>query len=140
MSTSLLHGRRRGFTLIEMMIVVVVISLLSAIAYPSYSAQIVKSRRSDAKQALVELAQKLERYYSEQGTYASATIGATGIYGAASPGGYYTLSIPTQTASGFTIRATPTGAQTGDACGSFGYDQAGNRTVSGGSLSASSCW
>ena len=131
---------RRGFTLIEVMIVLVVLSILSAIAYPSYSAQIVKSRRSDAKQALVELAQRLERYYSERGTYVGATLGAAGIYGTTSAGGYYTLSIATQTVSGFTCTATPTGLQADDGCGSFGYDQAGNKVVSGGSLTASNCW
>jgi type IV pilus assembly protein PilE len=132
--------RRRGFTLIEMMIVLVVISILSAMAYPSYSAQIVKSRRSDAKQSLIELAQRLERYYSERGTYLGATLGSTGIYAATSAGGYYALDIATQTAAGFTITAAPTGGQAGDACGSFSYDQAGVKGVSGGSLSASSCW
>jgi type IV pilus assembly protein PilE len=133
-------GAARGFTLIEVMIVLIVIGILAALAYPSYSAQIVKSRRSDAKQALVELAQKLERYYTETGTYVGATLGAGGIYGANSAGGYYSLAITAQTANGFTITATPTGKQVGDACGSFGYDQAGSRTVSGGSLSAASCW
>ena len=140
MSPARAPRRRRGFTLIELMVVLVIIVLLSAVAYPSYSSQITKSRRSDAKQALVELAQKLERYYSERSTYAGATLGAGGIYSATSPAGYYALSIVTQTASGFTISAAPAGTQTGDACGSFGYDQAGNKSVSGGSLSVSSCW
>ncbi len=132
--------RARGFTLLELMIALVVIGILAAIAYPSYSAQIVKSRRSDAKQALVELAQKLERYYSERGTYVGAAIGAGGIYAATSGGGYYNLAIASQTANGFTITAAPAGKQAGDACGSFGYDQAGNRTVNGGSLDAAACW
>ena len=133
-------GRRRGFTLIEVLVVLVVISLLSAIAYPSYSAQIAKSRRSDAKQALVELAQRLERFYSERSTFVGATLGAGGIYGTSSAGGYYTLTIATQTAGAFSITATPTGSQAGDACGSFSYDQGGTKGVSSASLPVSSCW
>jgi type IV pilus assembly protein PilE len=140
MQSTLRNTAPRGFTLIEMMIVLVVISLLSAIAYPSYASQVAKGRRADAKQALVELAQRLERFYSERATFAGATLGgASGIYGTTSTGGYYTLSIVTQSASGYTIAATPRGAQTGDACGSFRYDQAGNKTVTS-SLPASDCW
>ena len=130
----------RGFTLIEMMVVLVVIGLLAAVAYPSYSAQIAKGRRADAKQSLIELAQKLERFYTERSTYAGATLGGAGIYPSSSVGGYYTLAIATQTAAGFTLTATPTGKQTGDACGSFGYNQAGDKVVAGGSLTTASCW
>ena len=140
MTASRFPIRRRGFTLIEVLTVVVVVGLLAAVAYPSYSSQIVKSRRADAKQALVELAQKLERFYTENSTFVGASLGSSGIYGTTSAGGYYSLAISTQTASGYTITATPTGMQAGDACGSFGYDQAGNKTVSGGSLTASACW
>lgn len=132
--------RARGLTMIEVMIALVIVGILAAIAYPSYSASIVKSRRADAKQALVELAQRLERFYSENSTYLGATLGGGGIYASTSAGGYYTLAIPTQTATAFTITATPTGNQSSDACGTFGYDQVGAKTVSGGSLSAAVCW
>lgn len=132
--------RARGLTLIEVMVTLVIVGILTAIAYPSYSAQVGKGRRADAKQALVELAQRLERFYSENSTYLGATLGAGGIYATASAGGYYTLAIATQTATAFTVTATPTGNQASDACGTFSFDQAGNRTVSGGSLSATVCW
>lgn len=133
-------ARPRGFTLIEMMVVLVVIGLVAAVAYPSYSTQVAKSRRADAKQSLIELAQKLERFYTERSTYAGATLGSTGIYPSSSVGGYYTLAIATQTAAGFTLTATPTGKQTGDACGTFGYNQVGDKVVTGGSLTTTSCW
>lgn len=133
---------RRGFTLVELAIAVAVVALLASVAYPSYNAYVARSRRADAKQAMLDLAQRLERYYTERGTYAGATLGGTdGIYPDVSAGGYYKLAIGTQTADAFTISATPQGAQTGDACAAFGYNQLGEQSVSSAAtLSAAKCW
>ena len=131
----------RGFTLIELMVVLAVSAILAGVAYPAYQGQVAKGRRADAKQAMVELAQKLERFYTERGTYAGASLGAGGVYPAVSLGGYYTLAITSQTADGFVITAAPRGTQAGDACGTYGYNQLGDRTlVSGASLSVAECW
>lgn len=133
---------RRGFTLVEMAITLAIVAILAAVAYPSYNSYVTRSRRADAKQSLVELAQRLERYYTERGTYAGATLGgANGIYGDTSPGGFYKLAIATQTADGFTISATPQGTQSGDACATFGYNQLGEQSVgASATLSAAKCW
>lgn len=141
-TASAARALQRGFTLIELAIALVVVAMLSAMAYPSYNAYMARTRRADAKQSLLELAQRLERYYTERGTYAGATLGGTnGIYPASSTAGYYTLTIGTQTAEAFTISATPTGAQTGDACAAFGYNQLGEQSVStAATLSAGKCW
>ena len=131
----------RGFTLIELMVVLAVAAILASVAYPAYQGQVAKGRRADAKQAMVELAQRLERFYTERGTYAGASLGAGGVYPAISLGGYYTLAITSQTADDFTITAAPRGTQAGDACGTYGYNQLGDRTlVSGASLSVAECW
>lgn len=132
--------RQQGFTLVELMIAVAVIAILAAVALPSYRQHMANSRRSDAKVALLSLAQAMERFYTERGSYAAATVGSSGVYGSASPQGYYTLSITAQDATSYTVRAAPTGAQTGDACGSYTYTQAGVRGVTGGSLTAAQCW
>lgn len=131
--------RRSGFTLVEMLVVVAMVAVLSAVAYPSYLTQVSKGRRADAKQALVELAQKMERFYTERGTYAGATLGSTGVYASTSPGGYYSLTITSQTADGFTITAAPKGSQASDSCGTLGYNQIGDRSVGSGATVAQ-CW
>jgi type IV pilus assembly protein PilE len=137
-----LHGMRgtRGFTLIELMIAVAVLGILSGVAYPSYLSQVKKARRADARAALTAAAQSMERWYTERSTYAGATLGTSGIYPTTSTNGFYTLSIVSQTAAGFSLQAAPAGAQAGDACGSFTYDQTGTKGVSGGTLGFSACW
>ncbi|MDE2203449.1 MAG: type IV pilin protein [Burkholderiaceae bacterium] len=141
MNTERGSARPRGFTLVELMITVAIVGILAVIAYPSFTSYIQKSRRADGKAALLAAAQKMEQYRSLSNTYAGATLGASGVYASRSENGYYALSFsvaPTQTL--YTIQAAPQGGQATDACGTFSYDQAGNKAVSGGTLTASSCW
>ena len=63
------RGGLSGFTLIELMIVVVVISILVTVAYPSYQDHVRKGRRAEGKTALLKAAQVQERYYSDNNTY-----------------------------------------------------------------------
>lgn len=133
--------RQRGFTLIELMIGVAVLGILVAIAYPGYRDQVAKGHRADARTALLALAQRMERFYTERSTYVGATLGAAGIFPAASENGYYTLSIAAQTADGFTIKAVPAGVQAGDKCGSYLFNQLGQKTLGAdATLGVASCW
>jgi len=134
-----------GFTLIEVMIVVAIIALLASIALPSYQESIRKSRRADAKSALLAASQAMEKYYTERQTYLNATLGAntTDVYRTTSPDNYYTLSFTaTPSASAYSIQAAPrTGtSQTADKCGTFTISQTGAKGVTGGSLTAADCW
>ena len=130
-----------GFTLIELMIVVAVIGILAAIAYPSYQDSIRKSRRADAKSALLDAAQRQERFFTENNQY-TATLGTGGLnLSATTTDGYYTLAITNATAnaagriSTFTMTATPVSGKSQEkdtACTTFSLSQTGVKCVKGG--------
>lgn len=123
------------------MIAVVIAGILAAIAYPSYQSFVQKSRRSDAKAALASAAQQLERYNTQQNTYATATLGAGGVYPNQSQAGYYNLALSNLGQATYTITATPTGTQASDACGSFTLNDAGTKGVTGGTITNPAlCW
>jgi type IV pilus assembly protein PilE len=134
------RANARGFTLMELMIAVVVVGILAGAAVPSYREHVAASRRTDAKAAMLAIAQLMERHYTERGTYAGATLGATGIYPSTSPQGYYTLSIASQDADGFSLLATRASTQTGDKCGNYTYNQAGAKGVASATYTAAKCW
>lgn len=133
-----------GFSLVELMVAVAIIGILMAIAVPSYQEYLLRSRRADAVNALVDLSMRLEQRYAETNSYAGATIAADPatdvLSSAASSGGFYTLAIETATGTTFSISATPEGAQASDAlCGTYTLDQNGARAVSG-TGGQQDCW
>lgn len=132
--------RCRGFTLIEVMITCAVVAILVTIAYPSYVNSIQKTRRAEAKSALLGVAGQMERYFTERGTYATATLGVGGVYANHSENSYYALSLANLTATTYTLRATPAAQQVGDPCGTMTYTDAGVKGVTGGSWPVSQCW
>ncbi|WP_083924885.1 type IV pilin protein [Lamprocystis purpurea] len=125
---------RPGFTLIELMIVVGIVAILAAIAYPSYQSQIRKTRRGDAQAVLMQAAQFMERIYTENGCYdenpcdsGTATVlpfTKSPIDGAEA---YYVIALKNDvTADTFTITATPQGSEVG--AGDLSIDNTGTRT------------
>ncbi len=138
------HGGTRGFTLVELMIVVVVIAILVAIGYPTYLDQVRKARRSDATTALMQVAQRLERCYTDRNKYNDTSSGGCPSGSIDSPEGYYSVAITASTNT-YTLTATPKAGttQAGDStCASFTLDQAGTRGAkdSGGNDTTSTCW
>lgn len=121
----------RGFTLIEVMIVVVIVAILASIAYPSYVDAVQRSRRADAMDALLNEAQRAERWFTANNTYVGFAPSA------GSSGGYYAITIPVQTATTFTLTATAVGSQANDTeCPTLTLDQTGVRGPAG----KEECW
>lgn len=131
--------RSQGFSLIELVTALVIVAILAAVALPTYQNQMQKSRRADAKSALVGAAGQMERYFTERGTYATATLGTGGVYSNTTQNGYYTLSFANLASTSYTLQATPAGAQAGDPCGNLTYDYQGNKGITG-TLSMDQCW
>lgn len=139
---------QKAFTLIELMVTVAIVGILAGIAYPSYQDSVMKSRRADAKGALLGFANAMERRFTETNSYlgAGAAGGNTGtptIFSATSPvdGGtpYYNLTINAATASTYTLNAAPTGVQANDKCGTLSLTQTGARGIST-AIPVTDCW
>src|SRR5579864_5453841 len=118
--------RHAGFTLIELMIVVVVVAILASIAVPTYKASILKSHRTEARSAILDLAGREERYLSVANSYSAVPTdvgysGTTWGTGVSVGSGYYTVVVTVGTSpSSFAITATAAGGQASDAsCASF---------------------
>ena len=116
----------KGFTLIELMVVIVIISLLAMVAVPSYKTSVAKARRADAQTSLSNFANTMERYFTENGTYLGAAgtditpedTGTPRIFPGATPVDgefkFYNLTIAAASAGSYTLRATPINAQEED--------------------------
>lgn len=118
--------RSKGFTLIELMIVVLIIAVLAGLAYSGYQQQVRKSRRAEAKQVLADLILKQEKYRSNNTTY--GTLAAVG--GAGSTSWYtVTLTAGSNTGTAYAFTAVPIADQARDTCGTLSVIMS-NGTVS----------
>ncbi|HXZ59648.1 MAG TPA: type IV pilin protein [Steroidobacteraceae bacterium] len=145
-----------GFTLIELMIVVVIATILLSIAIPSYMQQVRQSRRTEAKTAILDLAGREESFFSTNGSAYTAAAGSLG-YTTFNPigSGYYqiTVCVPAAgnctaglgmpnppAAPSYTIVATPLGTQVNDTqCTAFAVDSTGQQFATGTGGTAL-CW
>jgi type IV pilus assembly protein PilE len=149
----------RGFTLIEVMIVVAIIAILSMIAMPSYQEYVHRSKRAEAEGILMEAAQFMQRYYSANDRYTVTaddttteveqkvdsvsmlpeTLRQSPKSGAAN----YTIAVLARaTPPSYTLKATRTGSMTGDKCGTLvlsGQGVKGMESATSG-LTAADCW
>jgi type IV pilus assembly protein PilE len=133
-----------GFTLIELMIAVAVVAILGTLAMASYRSQIMKSRRTDARSAVLDLAGREEKLFSMINAYsaAAADMGYTALP-ATIGSGYYTVNVtindPANPPS-YLIVATAIGSQAADTtCATLSIDQLGNQTATPAG-NAATCW
>jgi type IV pilus assembly protein PilE len=146
------RARERGFTLIELLIAIAIVGILLRLAFPAYQNSVMKSRRADAKTALLDLAQREERYLATTNQYTTSApalgYAATATVTSAAPmtiqngsASFYTLEVTTSGSTSFTATARPTGVQlTKDTqCGNFVIDNTGRQTISG-TGNATDCW
>lgn len=144
------RGSARGFSLIELMIVVAVVSILATLATASYRRYMLRTNRTEGRIALLAIQTAQERYFLQNNAYAQdmATViapanagglGVTSLTAAGvTPNGYYTISFAAVTANTYTIQAVATGPQTKDtaACLTFTVNEQGARTPA----DSTGCW
>lgn len=131
-----MHRSNRGFTLIEIMIVIAIIGIVMTIAMPSFTEYLNKGRRTDVAGLLSEQAQLLERHYSKSSVYTNAT-------GLSAGNDYYSIT-PTLTDQTFLLTATRKGgtAMATDKCGDFTLTNTGARSMVNATdgLTTKDCW
>lgn len=147
--------RARGFTLVEVMVVLAIVAILAALAYPAYTGQVSRSHRADARASLLQAAQFMQRFYSANDRFdklrdASSTIAdqmpETLKNSPANGTALYTLTI-TATTDEYTLTMAPVtgGRMETDSCGSYRVNsagQTGNANGTGGLSAAErdACW
>jgi type IV pilus assembly protein PilE len=134
---------QQGFTLIEVMVVVVILGILAAIAIPNYTEHVNRGRRTEAQTALLQIAQWQERRRTEAGGYATAfPVGFTLNTVNTTPGQVtYNITINAGAdVNSYTLTATRAGLMATDLCGNFTLNHLGVRDAVGGTRPAADCW
>lgn len=134
-------NKRKGFTLLELLIVVAIVAILAAIALPNYNRYVERTRRADAREALMRVAAAQERFYTNRNSYAT-DIAADLSLPVTSESGYY--AITTASAGGdtqvYVLTATPQGAQATDSCGALTINNTGFKAAPSDTGANGTCW
>jgi type IV pilus assembly protein PilE len=135
----MLRRAAKGFTLLELMIVVTIIAILASLAYYNYSRYAFRTRRADGRELLMRIAAAEERFFTNTNKYSDDVTSAppTGLgLGDTSEGGHYTVTVAWGTSGDdqtFVATSAPVAGdvQASDACGSLTFDNAGNKGWTG---------
>lgn len=130
--------KNKGFTLIELMVVVAIVGILASIALPAYNESVRKSKRAEAAAAMANLALRFERCFTESNSYTGTNCPAEGDQNTEND--YYTVTVA-RGATTYTLSADPD--FTDDRCGIMGLDETGQKKVNNGSTDSDDvayCW
>ena len=143
--TDVRRFRCRGFSLIELLTVLLIVGLLAAVAWPSYRSHVQRAQRAQAAAALLQAQQFMERLYSVQGSY--VLVGGSkpqlpaGLQAVSSSDQViYRLQIESADAVSYRLRADPQGTMLGDACGALTLAHTGLKGRTGTGPSVPDCW
>ncbi|MFQ5608886.1 MAG: type IV pilin protein [Woeseiaceae bacterium] len=126
-----MYKKMRGITLMELMIVVIILGVLAAVAYPNYRDFAARAKRNEAKAALLQIATQQERFYLNNNTYTDdmTQLGFPVTDNFVTESGSYTIDVNGSDASNFNAVATYNNADNESTkCGSFNIDGRGTRT------------
>lgn len=132
------HKRRyQGFTLMEMLIVVAMVSILAAVAIPSYREYIKKSRRAEAQSYLLSVAARQQQFLVDTRAYATLATLSSALPVPTNVSSAYTVTMPDPagTPPTFTVTAAPKTDQASEKCGTLTINQTGTKTAA-----VSGCW
>lgn len=129
---------QKGFSLIELMIVVAVIGILAAVAYPAYQDYVIRSKRGDAMNALASVRIAQEKYRANNSSFAGSTSNINGVDYSESPDGYWTIEMLSSGAFNFSAKATHKSPHVDDECSPFLVDRNGASYATG--YASSDCW
>lgn len=134
-----------GFSLVELLVVLVIMGVLSAVALPAYTRYVQRGHRTEAMAALLESQHFMERYYSANGQYLSPANAVPllpqRLQGIPSQGTVrYQLSVREATLNSYVLQAVPEGSMARDVCGILTINQAGLRGVLNSTRSVAECW
>lgn len=134
-----IHTKRsiKGFTLIEVMVVVAIVAIIAGVAWPLYTEQTIKNRRTEAVMALSRISNELQDHFSDNERYTGYVVRPSITASLSS----YTIDFPELTDSTYLVTLTPTGPQVADDdCGELSMNHRGQKFYTGSAPTAARCF